>query len=130
MQITNGTITADPSRVQAIKNWPRPATITEMRGFLGLVNQLLPFVPRLSRHTSSLSSLTGGGRTNQNSIQLFGPMICCEILKQQRKHVRSLLHSGCLIQPRPQFCTQIGVKEPLVAGSDNHVIIRSQIQKR
>lgn len=39
-QISHGSIEADPSKLIAIENFPTPTTKTELRSFLGLVNQL------------------------------------------------------------------------------------------
>ena len=46
-----------PQRTDAIKNFPVPTNISELRGFLGLVNQLGCFVPDLAHVTTPLRGL-------------------------------------------------------------------------
>ena len=42
--IANGTIKMEPSKVAAVTTWLEPKTISELRGFLGLIN----FLPEIS----------------------------------------------------------------------------------
>lgn len=55
-----GEIKADPWRVQAVTDWPLSMTTTQLRGFIGLTNQLLPVIPHLAEHTAPLTSLLQG----------------------------------------------------------------------
>ncbi|GAA5882917.1 hypothetical protein JCM3774_000947 [Rhodotorula dairenensis] len=55
---------ADRSKVEKIESWPRPQTVSQVRGFLGLVQYLRKFVPRLADHTAVLTPLTKKGLTN------------------------------------------------------------------
>jgi len=41
-------ITTDPTKIEAIKNWPQLRTVHDVRSFLGLANYYRPFVPRFS----------------------------------------------------------------------------------
>ena len=47
-------IAADPDRVAAIKDFPTPANITDLRSFLGLVNQLAEFTPEIAETAQPL----------------------------------------------------------------------------
>ena len=47
----------NPERLQAIKDFPQPKNITDMRSFMGLVTQLGPFVPDIAQLTSPLRNL-------------------------------------------------------------------------
>ena len=58
----------DPSKVQAIVNFPEPRDVKELRRFLGMVNQLMKFCPDLAEHTKPLRDLL---RTN--TAWLWGP---------------------------------------------------------
>ena len=47
-----------PSRLDAIRNFPLPKTVTELRSFLGTVNYCHKFIPNISDIVSPLSALT------------------------------------------------------------------------
>ena len=51
----------DPTKVQVIRDWPSPTTLTELRNFLGLSNFYRNFVFTLSHITWPLSEVTKGG---------------------------------------------------------------------
>lgn len=59
--ISRDGLEADKSKVEKIENWPRPRTVSQVRGFLGLVQYLRKFVPGLAEHTSVLTPLTKKG---------------------------------------------------------------------
>jgi hypothetical protein len=46
-----------PDRVKSLSEFPRPTNLTELRGFLGLVNQLTIFVPDMAHLTDTLRLL-------------------------------------------------------------------------
>eukprot|EP00253_Pinus_taeda_P029996 PITA_29996 len=51
----------DPAKIQVIRDWPSPTTLTELRSFLGLANFYRRFVLGFSHITWPLSQLTKGG---------------------------------------------------------------------
>jgi len=51
----------DPTKIQVIRDWPPPTTLTELRSFLGLANFYRRFVLGFSHITSPLSQGTKGG---------------------------------------------------------------------
>jgi hypothetical protein len=51
----------DPSKIQVIRDWLAPTTLTELRSFLGLANFYHRFVLGFSHITWSLSQVTKGG---------------------------------------------------------------------
>jgi hypothetical protein len=53
----------DPEKIEAIKNWPRLANITEIRSFLGLVQFFKRFTARFSEIAILVINLT---RNNQS----------------------------------------------------------------
>ena len=52
---------ADPEKVQAIREWPRPTTVTEVRSFLGLAGYYRKFVKDFSSIAKPLTKHTGKG---------------------------------------------------------------------
>ena len=66
--VDGGTIRKDPSKVQAIHNISEPTNTTELRRFLGVVNQLMKFCPNLSDLTKPLRDLL-----KKDSVWQWGP---------------------------------------------------------
>ncbi|WZZ36163.1 hypothetical protein YC2023_019564 [Brassica napus] len=54
-------VAADPEKIQAIPEWPRPTTVTEVRSFLGLAGYYRKFVKDFSSIAKPLTKLTGKG---------------------------------------------------------------------
>ena len=61
-------IKPDPEKVEALKLFPRPQTVTDVRSFLGLANQLGSFVPDLTHVCRPLHELT-----KKNTAFVWGP---------------------------------------------------------
>lgn len=59
--ISRDGLEADHSKVNKIRDWPRPRTVAQVRGFLGLVQYLRKFIPQLAEHTAVLTPLTKKG---------------------------------------------------------------------
>ena len=51
-------ISVDPMKIVAIKDWPRPTTVTEVRSFLGLVGYYRRFVEGFSLMVAPLTQLS------------------------------------------------------------------------
>jgi hypothetical protein len=51
----------DPAKIQVIRDWPAPTTLTELHNFLGLANFYHRFVLGFSHITWSMSQVTKGG---------------------------------------------------------------------
>ncbi|WZZ63529.1 hypothetical protein YC2023_074899 [Brassica napus] len=54
-------VAADLEKVQAIREWPRPTTVTEVRSFLGLAGYYWKFVKDFSSIAKPLTKLNGKG---------------------------------------------------------------------
>ena len=50
-------VTPDPSRIQAIRDYPAPTDLESLRRFLGLAEQFHDFMPDLAASTSTLRGL-------------------------------------------------------------------------
>ena len=56
-----GGVSADPEKIAAITAMRPPETKSEVKSFLGMVNYLAKFIPRLSEHTKLLRGLEKKG---------------------------------------------------------------------
>eukprot|EP00253_Pinus_taeda_P029352 PITA_29352 len=64
LQFTNSFVVGvhvDPAKIQVIRDWPSPTTLTELCNFLGLANFYCRFVLGFSHITWPLSQVTKGG---------------------------------------------------------------------
>lgn len=55
-------IRVNPQKVEVLQDWPRPATLTELRSFIGLLQFFRRFIKGFSEVASPLTSLTRKGK--------------------------------------------------------------------
>ena len=56
--LEEGRVRADPGKVRAVEEWPRPTDRTQLRRFLGFANFYRRFIRGFSRVAAPLSALT------------------------------------------------------------------------
>ncbi|XP_041961809.1 uncharacterized protein LOC121720042 [Alosa sapidissima] len=64
--VGGGGVATDPSKTQAVQQWPVPTTVREVRSFLGFVGYYRRFIPAFAQKASPLHALlrgTGGHKT-------------------------------------------------------------------
>ena len=60
-------IECDPNKVEAIKNWPRPITVSDIRSYLGFTNYYRRFIHKYAQIAQPLNKLiSGDNATNKN----------------------------------------------------------------
>ena len=58
--VSENGIETDPKKMEAVRNWPAPKTVTEIRGFLGFTNQYRKFIPKYAQKAAPLNELISG----------------------------------------------------------------------
>ena len=67
-------ISVDPSKIQAVKDWPIPRTVTEIKSFIGLARYYRRFVQDFSKIAAPLMKLTKMDKSiygQKNVLQLL-----------------------------------------------------------
>ena len=73
----------NPDYLQGIRDFPTPKTVTELRSFLGMVNQLASYHPNMAKHTGgslqlcSRKMLHGHGWRINKPLSIPLKLICC-----------------------------------------------------
>ena len=57
--ITGLTIAPDPKKLEAVRDWPVPNSVSEVRSFLGFVDCVRSFIPRYAELARHLDEITG-----------------------------------------------------------------------
>ena len=57
-QVSEDGITTDPDKIRAIKEWPRPSSVKEVRQFIGLASYYRKFIPGFATICKPLHTLT------------------------------------------------------------------------
>lgn len=57
-KVTREGISTDPSKIKAVKSWPVPESVKEVKGFLGLAGYYRRFIPSFSEIAVPLTKLT------------------------------------------------------------------------
>ena len=55
--VSKDSIKTDPKKIEAIKNWPVPKTVTEVQSFLGFTNYYHKFVPKYAQIVKPINQL-------------------------------------------------------------------------
>ena len=91
--IGKGGVRVDPSKVEAVVEWDRPTSVTEIRSFLGLAGYYRKFIEGFSKLALPLTMLTRKG-------QPFVWTTECEASFQELKN--RLTSAPVLVLPDPQ----------------------------
>ena len=64
---------ADPAKIEAIVNYPRPKTLTQLKGFLGMAVQLRIFIEHFSSIVAPLTDLTSLASAQSFDLENWTP---------------------------------------------------------
>ena len=69
-------VSMDEEKIKEIREWPKPKTLTQLRGFLGLCSYYRRFVKNFSKLASPLTNLTKKGNFGWNvaTHEAFGAL--------------------------------------------------------
>lgn len=59
--VSENGVETDPSKIEALKTWPRPSNLKELKSFLGLAGYYRRFVQDFSKITRPLNDVTPNG---------------------------------------------------------------------
>lgn len=65
--VSRGGVSTDPEKTQAVRDWPVPTTLRQVRSFLGFVGYYRRFVPSFSRVAAPLTRLLQGTAGHDSS---------------------------------------------------------------
>ena len=63
--VSKDSIKTDPKNIEAIKNWPVPKAVTEVRSFLGFMNYYHKFIPKYAQVARPINQLVSGENANK-----------------------------------------------------------------
>ena len=86
--ISKNGIETDPKKIEAIKNWPVPRTVTEVRSFLGFMNYYRKFIPKYVQRARPINQLVSGENANKKKA-LVKWTEECQIAFEHLKHLCS-----------------------------------------
>ena len=85
-KISPGQIRIEPSKVEAIKNWPTPTNVIEVRGFIGFINFYRMFIKGYSNIARPLYTLTGKkaefqqGKEQEDTFRRIKELVVVELM--------------------------------------------------
>ena len=68
--VTREGIESDPSKIEAIKNWPTPKEVTHVRSFLGFTNYLRKFIKNYAHIAKPLNKLISGDNASRRKAHV------------------------------------------------------------
>ena len=68
--ISDEGISVDPKKIEVVRDWKRPTTVTEIRSFLGLASYYRRFVENFSKIAAPLTKLT------QKNVKFVWSAVC------------------------------------------------------
>ena len=86
--VSKNSIKTDPKKIEAIKKWPIPKTVTEVQSFLGFMNYYHKFIPKYVQIARPINQLVSGENANKKKA-LVDWTEECQIAFEHLKHLCS-----------------------------------------
>ena len=83
--VSKNGIETDPKKIDAIKKWPVPKTVTEVQSFLGFMNYYCKFIPKNAHIARPINQLVSGENANKKA-----PVVWTEECQSAFKHLKQL----------------------------------------
>ena len=64
-------VSTDPKKIQAVVEWSKPTTVTEVRSFLGFISYYRRFIPKFSKIVKPLNQLLQNLEAISNQMKKF-----------------------------------------------------------
>lgn len=68
--ISTNHIGPDPKKVEALRAWPSPSSVKDLRSFLGLLQYLRKFIPQIATKTAILTALLPPNKSAEKAYEL------------------------------------------------------------
>ena len=68
--VSKAGISTDPKKTQAIKDWPIPDTVTDVKSFLGVFNYYRRFIPEYAQIAKFLNVLISGDNASKKNKKI------------------------------------------------------------
>ena len=79
-------IEVDPKKTEAVKKWPIPKTVTDVRSFLGFTNQYRKFIPKYAHLAAPLNQLVSGDNSKKKKKEVQWTPECQEAFEALKEH--------------------------------------------
>ena len=88
-------VEVDPKKTEAVKKWPVPKTVINVRSFLGFTNQYRKFIPKYAHIAGPLNKLVSGENSKKKKKEVQWDSKCQEAFE--------ILKEKCCTTPVPAY---------------------------
>ena len=79
-------IEVDPKKTEAVRKWPVPKTVTDVRSFLGFTNQYRKFIPKYAHVAGPLNELVSGDNSKKKKKEVQWNPECQAAFEALKEH--------------------------------------------
>ena len=84
--VSEGGIEVDPRKTEAVKMWPVPKTVMDVRSFLGFTNQYRKLIPKYVHLAGPLNQLVSGDNSKKKKKEVQWTPECQETFETLKNH--------------------------------------------